>query len=698
MPSQASVLGAAVVGDYLLRRYLGFRSAPEEEYGGRAVYRRPLVNQSVQRADPQQWQARQPPRELRAGEGPDKVVDAPQQSGAGAGHLADAEFGEAAEQPSVPARREAREVIRACMHLLHERGLCVDKPVLSEHPVDLGDDAAGIQHVFQHCLYDDSVNASGRQRNLVGVRQKLHQRARIDIESENADIATVVKRLGSVADRSAPDHQHQRPARQFRQEAGDASDGHTVRRLPDPSQASHHLHPRPLWHPGRAANPLPRGQQRTRAHDAVLEIQHHRLSSHQGEGPWRREGTAGHGTCGAARPPDQSSMTPGTNQQIARLRTRDQHATTLRRNQNYGTSIEELVLHLVTPYGRNGGSSRVRVHEWAGRTSADCSVSDYIGHRNASPRYLAGHVREVAAAERGLRQLTAVAPGRLLLHREASPLSRGGLERQLLGSAGFAVYDLDDALHQDHGQGGVLRRWAPKAPKAEGCARAADRVIAGNHLLADWASQHNQDVVVIPSCVAPERYRPKDDYAAGEVPRLVWIGSPGNEPHLRLLTGPLLELHRRVGARLTLIGSPQPTLGALEALIDRIPWSVDVQHMALSDADVGLMPLPDDPYSRGKCGYKLLQYAAAAIPFVASPVGVNAAILQRFGMPAPHTADEWVDALLHLLGAAADRQALGRKARQLVKRDWSYDAWLPAWEAAVGVHREQFVPSTKHPA
>ena len=351
------------------------------------------------------------------------------------------------------------------------------------------------------------------------------------------------------------------------------------------------------------------------------------------------------------------------------------------------------MLHAVTPYGRTGGSSRVRVHEWAGRTSASCSVSDYIGHRNASPRYLAGHVRQVVEAERGLRRLAAATPSRLLLHREASPLSRGSLERRLLRSAEFAVYDLDDALQEDHGQGGLLRRWAPKARKAEYCARAADRVIAGNALLADWASQHNQDVVVIPSCVAPERYRPKADYAGRDVPRLVWIGSPDNEAHLLLIAEPLLELHRCVGARLTLIGTTQPRLGALEALIDRVAWSEDVQHESLADADVGLMPLPDDAYSRGKCAYKLLQYAAAAIPFVASPVGVNAAVLQQFGMPAPQTADEWVCALSHLVGAASERRALGSQARQVVDRHWSYDAWLPAWEAAVGVRLDHFSPS-----
>jgi glycosyltransferase involved in cell wall biosynthesis len=282
--------------------------------------------------------------------------------------------------------------------------------------------------------------------------------------------------------------------------------------------------------------------------------------------------------------------------------------------------------------------------------------------------------------------MTGERPERLLLHREASPLSRGGLERRLLSSAGFAVYDFDDALYADWGGGGRLRSVAPKAPKALIGVRTADRVIAGNPTLAEWASEHNADVVVIPSCVAPERYRRKEDYAVGDPPRLGWIGSAGNEAYLRLVDEALFEVNRRTGARLTLIGTNLPTLGRLEEIIDRVEWSEADQHVLLAALDVGLGPVPDTPYTRGKSGYKLLQYGAAGTPMVASPIGVNREILNAFGMPSADDTATWVDGIIGLLTASTERRAeLGRGARDVVERRYSFEAWLPAWTEAVGL-------------
>src|SRR5207249_2245520 len=105
----------------------------------------------------------------------------------------------------------------------------------------------------------------------------------------------------------------------------------------------------------------------------------------------------------------------------------------------------------------------------------------------------------------------------------------------------------------------------------------------------------------------------------------------------------------------------------------------------LATLDVGLMPLADDPYSRGKCGYKLLQYAAAGVPAIGSPVGTNATILAALGLPAATTQREWVDAVLATLDApAADRARLGRRVRDRVAESYSYDAWLGRWQQAVG--------------
>ncbi|MGW7202920.1 glycosyltransferase family 4 protein [Streptomyces sp. NPDC054837] len=338
----------------------------------------------------------------------------------------------------------------------------------------------------------------------------------------------------------------------------------------------------------------------------------------------------------------------------------------------------------VTPYGRGAGSSRVRVFQWLDRIGSDFTVGSYLSLSDAAPSRLARHPVSLARAELRLGAIVSARPRRLLLHREASPLSRGWWERRLLTSAEFAVYDFDDALQWDRGEGGLVRRLAPKADKAWVAVRHADRVIAGNAVLADWASRHHRDVVVIPSCVALEDYMHKTSYVLHDPPRLGWIGSAHNEACLRLIGEALTEVHRRTGARLTLVGTTTPSLGGLEPFIDRVAWSPESQRTELAAMDIGLMPLPTTSYSLGKCGYKLLQYAAAGLPAVASPLGVNAGLLSEFGLPAPQTQDDWSTAILGLIGSpAATRERLGRTAREITGQKYSYDAWLPRWAAAL---------------
>lgn len=338
----------------------------------------------------------------------------------------------------------------------------------------------------------------------------------------------------------------------------------------------------------------------------------------------------------------------------------------------------------VTPYGRGAGSSRVRVFAWLDRVGLDFTVGSYLSQPDASASRLVRHPVSLARAELRLGTLVRARPRRLLLHREASPLSRGWWERRLLTSAEFAVYDFDDALQWDRGGGGLVRRLAPKSEKARVAVGCADRVIAGNSVLADWASPLNPDVVVIPSCVALEDYTSKASYTLHDPPRIGWIGSPHNEPYLLLIADALREIHRRTGARLTLVGTTVPSLGDLESFIDRVAWNPDTQRVALATMDIGLMPLPTTSYSLGKCGYKLLQYAAAGLPAVASPLGINAELLEWFGLPGPRTQDEWITAILGLIHEPTSaRERLGRAAREVVGRRYSYDVWLPQWAAAL---------------
>jgi len=135
-----------------------------------------------------------------------------------------------------------------------------------------------------------------------------------------------------------------------------------------------------------------------------------------------------------------------------------------------------------------------------------------------------------------------------------------------------------------------------------------------------------------------------------------------------------------------IVGSGCEREGPLAAITRRVRWTEGTTHNSAADWDVGVMPLHDRLYDRGKCGYKLLEYSAAGLPSVASPVGVNADILARLGAPAPTTMAEWVDALIRTIEAPSDtRFGWGRRARHVVERDFSYTAWERSWLDAVGI-------------
>jgi glycosyltransferase involved in cell wall biosynthesis len=337
----------------------------------------------------------------------------------------------------------------------------------------------------------------------------------------------------------------------------------------------------------------------------------------------------------------------------------------------------------VASYGAAGSSARVRILDWLAHTGVAAERHEYTGAADNQPATLLRSPLRLLDAEAGLRRLAGrISQRTLLLGRRATPFSSGAIEARLLTAAGRGVYDVDDALYAD--TGGLRHRlWS--APRVwQQAVRAADVVIAGNEILAERATLDGADVVIIPSCVEPDDYRQKTDFERREVPRAIWIGSPSTEHHLSLIEDSLLTLHRTRGLRLTVVSAGSASLGGLDAMVDRISWSPLTFADLLCDADVGIMPLFDTEFSRGKCAYKLLQYAAAALPVVGSPVGTNAAVLADLGGAAP-AREEWVDAVAAVIdGSAAARTRLGRLARAGVEESYSFTAWEERWRAAVG--------------
>lgn len=327
--------------------------------------------------------------------------------------------------------------------------------------------------------------------------------------------------------------------------------------------------------------------------------------------------------------------------------------------------------HLVVPYPATNSTVRARGLQWIQRleSSGRLTHGDVGVH---GPGFDAG---AVGAGEP------------VLLLRNMRRMTRGRSEARLLRGATPGVYDLDDGLPWDDGRLPGLGRWwkrpFPRSLVADRAARAADRMIVGNEVLADWAATRCQDVRVVPTCVEPDDYAVRADWELPAVPTIGWIGSAATEPYLGDIAGALAEVHERTGARLELISSPGPLAPALVPFAVKLDWTPE-SNSRIAAWDVGIMPLRDGVYERAKCGYKLLQYAASGVPAVASPVGVNRRLLSEMDGLAPTTPDEWVDALCEVLGESPSRRARrGQRGLEVAHR-YSYAEWERPWLDAVG--------------
>jgi hypothetical protein len=238
------------------------------------------------------------------------------------------------------------------------------------------------------------------------------------------------------------------------------------------------------------------------------------------------------------------------------------------------------------------------------------------------------------------------------------------------------VYDFDDALFvgstlpQNRGFGWLKR----ESGRFRAYLRRARIVIAGNPYLADHARAWARQVEVVPSCVEPGN-QPLHRHQDAEVLRVGWIGSNSTASYL----DPLMAVFERLnanGTRASLVVVGAET-GVRAPWIDHRRWSLETETQELARFDIGVMPMPDTAWTRGKCGYKLLQYFAAGVPAIASPVGVNTTLVDSGRGRLASTEAEWSVALEELIADVEVRRELGVAARAFVERDYSYQRWAP---------------------
>jgi len=341
------------------------------------------------------------------------------------------------------------------------------------------------------------------------------------------------------------------------------------------------------------------------------------------------------------------------------------------------------VLALVPyPTGRAPGQ-RYRIEQWAPllrREGIQVTFSPFLSGRGMEVLYESGHMAvKMWEMFRGyLRRLgetlRSTPADVIFVYREAALLGPAWVE-QLLAARRPLVFDFDDAIYLgDTSPANAWSRMLKSPAKVDALCRVARHVTVGNEFLARFARDRATEVTVVPSTIDTDVYRVKER-ARNAVPVIGWTGSATTGGHLKALAPALKRLRARLDFELRVIGVK---LDIEDVMVRCVPWHSETEPEDLSALDVGLMPLPDDEWARGKCGMKALQYMALGIPPVVSPIGVNESIV-RDGVNGffASTPEQWVDRIARLLEDESLRRQLGREARRTVEDSYSAKRQVP---------------------
>ena len=329
---------------------------------------------------------------------------------------------------------------------------------------------------------------------------------------------------------------------------------------------------------------------------------------------------------------------------------------------------------LLTRYERLGASSRIRFLQFLPeleRQGFTFNVQPllnnaYVHSLYGGPPVGAGNIlraygRRFGALRRRHRY------DLIWLEKEALPWLPTWVEIARLQGVPYVV-DYDDAWfhrYENHWSKPLLGH------KIDAVMRVAHTVVAGNDYLARRARQAGARAVeVVPTAIDLERYRGVPPPPPSETLKVGWIGIPLNAHYLTMIAPALRAAAPDTPFKLHVVGAPiPPELSGVPA--ESFPWTEDTEIACIAAFDVGIMPLHDTPWERGKCAYKLLQVMAAGRPVIASPVGANRQVVQHGvnGFLA-ETTEEWTEALRKLADPAL-RQRMGAEARRTVEEQYS---------------------------
>jgi glycosyltransferase involved in cell wall biosynthesis len=339
---------------------------------------------------------------------------------------------------------------------------------------------------------------------------------------------------------------------------------------------------------------------------------------------------------------------------------------------------------LLTRYERLGSSSRVRFYQYLPYLTAqgmkivsapffdDQYVHNlYSGSRASIQTVLWAYLKRLSVLARS------TSFDLLWVEKELFPWMPAWFEALFHTLKIPYVVDYDDAIFHRYDRHGSFLFRALLGRKIDSVMHQANMVIAGNDYLAERAIRAGaENVQYLPSVVDVSQYTMKEP-VSDPIFRIGWIGAPVTASYLDLIRDAIELLSRESKVHLVLIGAgniqPLPNVS-----MEVLPWSEDIERRLSQKFDVGIMPLVDGPFERGKCGYKLIQYMASSLPVVASPVGVNQQIVEpQVNGYLANSSTDWLVALRELRDSVEKRKMMGQAGRQKAEQMYNLQVTAP---------------------
>lgn len=341
---------------------------------------------------------------------------------------------------------------------------------------------------------------------------------------------------------------------------------------------------------------------------------------------------------------------------------------------------------LLSKYPRMGASSRLRSLQYLPPLAAkgiNVSVSALFDDKYLSELYSNGQRSKrrsiILYWKRLFVLLKAFQYDVLWIEYEIFPYLPAFAERLLRLLRVPYVVDYDDAVFHNYDRSGNLLVSTLLGNKIDVVMQNACCVITGNEYLASRARMAGASrIELIPTVVDSERYQGAK-HSRKKTPIIGWIGSPSTERYVVEIRDALKKVCDATGARLVLVGATESVRKQLPGIpVDVMRWTEESESYHVSKMDVGIMPLENGPWEKGKCGYKLIQYMACGVPVVASPVGVNIDIVNDNGCgELAESMSEWAEYLIGILSSKPLRTKLGIAGRKAVEQKYSLQVQAP---------------------